>query len=151
MKSCLDCSPERKAKCKKLCKNMQRVLNKETKSFSFRWTKPKILEGTITDDFEFPDIMNAKSYRAWIYELYFLDKMGVEEIAFHLPLEKETIEDIVFQIKEGINNVDNKNKKVILTEHLINRLSILKTHKKTGFSKPYIYRVLREYIYYWGV
>jgi hypothetical protein len=149
MKTCENCP--RRDKCKKLCKSMERILNEETKSFSFRWTKPKFIEASLTDNFEFPNIMASKSYRAWVYELHFLDKKDCEFISLHLPLEKETIEDMIYSIREDIDKVDNENKKIILREHLVNGLSIFKTHKKTGFSQPYIYRVLKEYIYYWGV
>jgi hypothetical protein len=149
MITCKDC-PKRD-KCKKLCKKMEDFLNEDTKSFSFRWTRPKFLEASITDDFEFPNIMASKSYRAWIYELHFLDKKDSEFIACHLPLEKETIEDMIYQIKEDIDKVDNENKREILNEHIVNELDIAETCKKTGFSKVYIYRVLKEYIYYWGV
>jgi hypothetical protein len=149
MKTCLDC--EKRDSCKKLCKSMEKFLNRETKSFSFRWTRPKFLEVDLTNDFEFPNIMAAKSYRAWIYELYFLDNKSVEEISHQLPLEVDTIEDILHQIRENVDKVDNKNKREILWEHLVNGSDVVKTHRRTGFSKVYIYRVLKEYIYYWNV
>jgi hypothetical protein len=138
--------------CKKLCQEQEKFVDIKTRSFSHRWTSPQVLEEIVNGDkLCFPEILNSKSFRGWVYELYFLDRMSIDEVAYHLPLEEETIEDIVYQIKEDINKLDNDNKKIILKEHLIKGLDVPSTSEKTGFSRVYIYRILKEYIYSWGV
>lgn len=143
MQTCTDC--EKRDTCKKLCPEMEAYISEGERSFSHRWVKPTVMEEILEEGDGFPSILQGKSFRNWVFVLHYLDGMQMNDLTWHLPLEKEQIQKIIDQLYDDINYEENENKRLILTYRIKQGKSVTEISDILGLSNPYIHKIINEY------
>lgn len=87
-----------------------------------------------------------------VYELYFLDKMPITEIAYHVKYSTQYIRDIVSNLKTNIEKEEIKDKryleksKDILRSHFIDGKSVTEISKIFNTDAGWVSRKIKSYL-----
>ncbi len=139
---CSSC--EKREYCTELCKEAEEYVNQDYVP-QREYVSPSAFNGGLCNfrDIEYPEC--RKSERRIIYELYFLDKRPVEDIAYHVSYSTAQIYNIINQLK---NNIDSSNlvRDKILKLHFVEEKPYAVIIEECNTDKYYLTRVIQTYL-----
>jgi PP-loop superfamily ATP-utilizing enzyme len=81
-----------------------------------------------------------------VYEMYILDRRSIDDILFHIKLEKSEVEYVLDKLRNNFKNKENSRVRRILEAHFVHRKKVTKIARQEQVMHSYVSKIINKYL-----